>query len=187
MSFCCSLAWLDSILRWCVQFQAQMNLPAQAHLRKDVSRDWSAGIPGGRVVVQSEWEQFALCGLNQTFSDIYKKEKETCIRKERKKNTIEIDTIGVIKVIFPKTFEIFGEFFFFFLFLLYCIASKGMLSRLRSQRAPPHLFAQQQKPHKECADETLKMWTTEEEEKHSLDRAVHVISQKLTDTTLKLC
>ena len=68
--FCCSLAWLDSILRWCVQFQAQMNLPALAHLRKDVSRDWSTGIPGGRVVVQSEREQFALRGLNQTFSDV---------------------------------------------------------------------------------------------------------------------
>lgn len=80
--FCFSLAWLDSILRWCVQFQAQMNLPAQAHLRKDVSRDWSAGIPGGRVVVQSEWEQFALCRLNQTFSDIYIK-KETCISKKK--------------------------------------------------------------------------------------------------------
>ena len=84
--FCFSLAWLDSILRWCVQFQAQMNLPAQAHLRKDVSRDWSAGIPGGRVVVQSEWEQFALCRLNQTFSDIYKKRNLHQQEKKTKKN-----------------------------------------------------------------------------------------------------
>lgn len=59
MSFCCSLAWLDSILRWCVQFQAQMNLPAQVHLRKDVGRDWSSGIPGWRELLQSDWEQFS--------------------------------------------------------------------------------------------------------------------------------
>lgn len=73
MPFCFSLAWLDSILRWCVQFQAQMNLRAQAHLRKDVSRDWSTGgKPCGRVMVQSEWGQFLPCKLKgKTFTGIY--------------------------------------------------------------------------------------------------------------------
>lgn len=71
MPFRFSLAWLDSILQWCLQFQAQMNRPAQAHLRKDVSRDWGTG---GGVVVQSGREEFVLCKLHQTFTNILDQE-----------------------------------------------------------------------------------------------------------------
>lgn len=87
MPFCFSLAWLDSILRWCVQFQAQMNLAAQAHLRKDVSRDWSTGgKPGGRAVASSERQQFVPGGLRQTSLKILI--KRTWFSKEREEERI---------------------------------------------------------------------------------------------------
>lgn len=48
-----------------------MNLPAQAHLRKDVSQDWGTG---GGEVVQNGREEFVLCKLPQTFPNILDQE-----------------------------------------------------------------------------------------------------------------